>query len=189
MVAYHCDINAILIETFQTQEDRQRIPAYTRIMNRLKTRGHVIDQQVLDNESSKEYRRHVTNIWAATYQQVPPDIHRRNIAERVPSVGALVPYLHTAAGFPVKSTWLAAIKAGNSSTWTGLTYTNASRYCPSSEETVKCHLIQAKQGVRSTKIGPPYLPTLPNNGNKHTKSIKELHLWVKPISTLYTDDT
>ena len=51
-------------------------------MTRLKTRGHVIDHQVLDNEASKEYRRHVTDIWAATYQLVPPNVHRRNIAER-----------------------------------------------------------------------------------------------------------
>ena len=51
-------------------------------MNRLKTRGHVINHQVLDNEASKEYRRHVTNIWAATYQLVPPDVHRCNIAKR-----------------------------------------------------------------------------------------------------------
>ena len=31
---------------------------------------------------SKEYRRHVTDIWKATYQIVLPDVHRRNIAER-----------------------------------------------------------------------------------------------------------
>ena len=41
-------------------------------MNRLKTRGHIIDHQILDNESSKKYRRHVTDIWAATYKLVPP---------------------------------------------------------------------------------------------------------------------
>ena len=51
-------------------------------MARLKTHGHIIEHQVLDNEASKEYRRHVTNIWTATYQLVPPDVHRRNIAER-----------------------------------------------------------------------------------------------------------
>ena len=51
-------------------------------MTRLKTRGHVIDHQVLNNEASKEYRQHTTNIWAATYQLVPPDVHRCNIAER-----------------------------------------------------------------------------------------------------------
>ena len=54
MVAYHCDINAILIEPFQTREDRHRILAYTRIITRLKTRGHTIDHQVLDNKVNKE---------------------------------------------------------------------------------------------------------------------------------------
>ena len=82
MVAYHYDTNAILIDPFQTREDRHRIPAYTRIMTRLKTRGHVVDHQVLDNEASKEYRRHVNDIWKATYQLVPPNVHRRNIAKR-----------------------------------------------------------------------------------------------------------
>ena len=106
-----------------------------------------------------------------------------------PSVGALVRYLNAAAELPVKSTWMAAIKAGNFCTWPGLTYTNTSRYCPSSEETVKGHLTQSKQGIRSTKTGPPTLPTPPTSGNKHPESNKELHLWVKPISTLYTGDT
>ena len=46
----------------------------------------------------------------------------------LPSVGALVHYLHAAAGFPVKSTWLAAIKAGNYASWPGLTYANAAKY-------------------------------------------------------------
>ena len=61
MVEYHCNTNAILIEPFQTREYRHRIPAYTRIMTRLKTQVHIIDHQVLDNEASKEYRRHVTD--------------------------------------------------------------------------------------------------------------------------------
>ena len=34
-------------------------------------------------------------------------------AHDLPSVGYLVRYLHTATGFPVKSTWITAIKAGN----------------------------------------------------------------------------
>ena len=82
MVAYHCDTNVILIEPFQTWEDRHRITSYTRIMTRLKTCSHVVDHQVLDKEASKEYLRHITKIWKATYQLVPPDVHRRNIAER-----------------------------------------------------------------------------------------------------------
>jgi hypothetical protein len=47
-------------------------------------------------------------------------------AHDLPSVGA-------AADFPVKSTWLAAIKAAS---WPGLTYANASKYCPSRDETI-----------------------------------------------------
>ena len=91
-------------------------------------------------------------------------------AHDLPSVGALVHYLHAAAGLPVKSTWLAAIKAVNFSTWPGLTYTNASRYCPNSEETTKGHLTQAKQGIRSTNTGPPTLATPPTGGKTHPKS-------------------
>ena len=85
--------------------------------------------------------------------------------------------------------WLAAIKTGNFSTWPGLTYANASRYCPNCEETFKGHLTQAKQGIRSTKTVPPTLLTPPSSNTTRPKATRELHLWVKPISTLYTDDT
>ena len=40
----------------------------------------------------------------------------------LPSVEALVQYLHAAAGFPVKATWLETIKDSNSASWPGLTY-------------------------------------------------------------------
>ena len=76
-----------------------------------------------------------------------------------PSVGALVRYLHAAAGFPVKSTWLAAIKAGNYASWSGLTYANASKYYPVPIETLQGHLKQTRMGVRSTKVTQPLLPT------------------------------
>ena len=66
----------------------------------------------------------------------------------LPSVQALVHYLHAAAGFPVKSTWLKAIKAGNFATWPGLTYNNAAKYYPhSSDETIMGHLAQSRDKV------------------------------------------
>ena len=77
----------------------------------------------------------------------------------LPSVQALVRYLHAAAGFPVKSTWLKAIKAGNFATWPGLTYSNAAKYYPESSETLKGHLVQSSKGVRSTKTKPAKTPT------------------------------
>ena len=59
--------------------------------------------------------------------------------------------MHAAAGFPVKSTWLKAIKKVNFETWPGLIYTNEAKYCPHSLETIKGHMVQSSQGVISTK--------------------------------------
>ena len=127
----------------------------------------------------------------------------------LPSVEALVRYFHAAAGYPVRSTWLAAIKAGNYASWPGLTYNNAPRYCPSTDETIKGHMVQTRQNFRSIKPkeseadiidrqfeGAGYgtkkriddLPEVdePPPGND---SVNELHMKVFHQSKLYTDDT
>ena len=56
MLAYHVDTNTILVEPFQSRQDRHRIAAYNRIMTRLKKRGHIMDLQILDNKSSQAYK-------------------------------------------------------------------------------------------------------------------------------------
>ena len=48
----------------------------------------------------------------------------------LPSVEDLVQYFHAAAGFPVRTTCLKAIKVGSYRTWPGLTLDNATSYCP-----------------------------------------------------------
>ena len=104
----------------------------------------------------------------------------------LPSEGALGHYLHATAGFPVKSTWLGAIKAGNYASWQGLTYANASKYCPLYVESVKGHLTQSRQGIRSTKPKPrPDLDPVPK---KQITKTQELFIRTEPISKLYTDD-
>ena len=69
----------------------------------------------------------------------------------LPSVEALVRYMHAAAGFPVKSTWIKAIKHGNYNSCPGLTYNNVAKYCPQSVETIRGHMVQSSQGFRPTK--------------------------------------
>ena len=69
----------------------------------------------------------------------------------LPSVEALVKYFHAAAGYPVRSIWLAAIKAGNYLSWPDLTYSNTRRHCPSADETPKGHQVQTRQKLCSTK--------------------------------------
>ena len=101
----------------------------------------------------------------------------------LPSVEDLVIYFHAAAGYPVRDKCLKAIKAGNYDSWPGLTYINATKYCPSSDETIKGHIVQTRQGVRSTNPKKPskrgiqelfeiYEPTTGND------SVNELHVQV-----------
>jgi hypothetical protein len=60
----------------------------------------------------------------------------------LPLIPALVALYHACLGFPVKDTWLKAIKAGNCDTFAGLSYSNMARYCPNSDETILGHLVQ-----------------------------------------------
>ena len=57
-----------------------------------------------------------------------PEKPEANNVYDLPSVEAPVRYMHAAAGFPVRSTWLKAIKCGNFNSWPGLTYNNAAKY-------------------------------------------------------------
>ena len=51
-------------------------------MQKLADRGHHVDIQILDNEVSAEFKKTIKNDWGATYQLVPPNVHRRNISYR-----------------------------------------------------------------------------------------------------------
>ena len=83
MIAYHCDTNAILQASFATISEQNQFAAYNCIMKRLTDKGHKVDIQILDNESSYEYKRVITEKLQAQYQLVPPNVHQRNAAEQV----------------------------------------------------------------------------------------------------------
>ena len=51
-------------------------------MSNLTKRGHGVDLQILDNKCSAAYKLQTEEKWGAKIQLVPPDVHRRNIAER-----------------------------------------------------------------------------------------------------------
>ena len=108
----------------------------------------------------------------------------------LPSTNALIRYYHATAGSPVKATWLTAIKHGNYSTWPGLTYALAARYCPCADATIKGHQFQTRQHVRSTQPPTPrqalttFEPPAPEQ-----PPMPELHLSELPLHRLYTDDT
>ena len=60
---------------------------------------------------------------------------------RIRSKEVLVDFLHRCAGYPMKKTWLAAIKKGFYATWPGLTAELVSKYLPAdTEEAAAGHL-------------------------------------------------
>ena len=51
-------------------------------MQRLTEKGHQVHAQILYNEVSTEFKKTIVDDWNETYQLVPPNTRRRNIAER-----------------------------------------------------------------------------------------------------------
>ncbi len=61
-------------------------------------------------------------------------------------------YYHALVGFPVKETFMGAVRARNYATWQGLTTTLISKHFSDSEETQKGHMKGQRKGVRSTRV-------------------------------------
>ena len=60
--------------------------------------------------------------------------------------------MHAVCGYPVKSTWIKSIKAGNFTGWPMINKRNLEKYYPETTETPKGHLNQTRKNVRSTKL-------------------------------------
>jgi hypothetical protein len=107
-------------------------------------------------------------------------------------MGALAGFYHACLGFPVKQTWLDAIKTGNCDSFDGLTYSNTARYCPDLEDTIMGHLAQQHQNICSTK--PKHLATMPDllipaiAPQATDLPSNEVFVRIYPISKLYTDN-
>jgi hypothetical protein len=83
MIAYHMDEKLILQQAFQTNADKNCIPAFNTIMVRLAACKLSVDLNIRDNEASADFKRVITESWKTKFQLVLPDMHRRNKAERI----------------------------------------------------------------------------------------------------------
>jgi hypothetical protein len=110
-----------------------------------------------------------------------------NNVYELPSIEQSIRYLHAAAGFPTKETWLAGIRKGNYSSWPMVNTRTVGKYFPESDETQEGHMRQRREGVRSTKKRHPPtsdVPVVPLRKESdvmiHVYDLKE---------TVYTDQT
>ena len=75
-----------------------------------------------------------------------------NNVYRLTTTSSVIMYLHAVAFFPVKSTWLKAIKKNFYATWPFLTYDAVNKYLPPSPITSRAHIRQEQKNLRSTKV-------------------------------------
>ena len=81
MILYHFNSNSIWVEATKNRSEGEMILARTRALQRMKVCGLAPTRQVLDNEASTAYKQAIRDS-GMTYQLVPPDDHRRNLAEK-----------------------------------------------------------------------------------------------------------
>jgi hypothetical protein len=105
----------------------------------------------------------------------------------LPSIEPTIWYLHGAAGFPTKASWLKAIRKGNYLSWPLINVKNVAKYFPESKETQKGHMRGQRQGAQSTKVAKPTedAPTTLPHQKKNDILITE-H---KVKSLMYADHT
>ena len=97
----------------------------------------------------------------------PPQTEKINNIYELPSIGCVVWYLNTAAGFPTKATWMKAIRNGNYLTRPLINAQNVSKHFPESEKMQKGQMRNQLKGVWSTKS------RLAEQTNDHKTKIKE----------------
>ena len=138
--------------------------------------------------------RDANGLWRLSRDDVKPIIHPRSeVAANVyslPSIPQTIRYLHAAAGFPTKDSWIKAIKNGNYATWPGITAESVSKHFPESVETEKGHMKKQRQNVRSTK--QKAIADEEFDAVELTRTITKQNILIKVINaseTVFTDQT
>ena len=103
----------------------------------------------------------------------------------LPSTEQAIKWMHAVCGYPVKSTWMKAVAAGNYIGWPMLTVRNVNKYYPETNETAMGHLNQTRKNVRSTR---PLEMT--NTTTLQGKKMRDVYISVYHTrETMFTDQT
>ena len=81
-------------------------------------------------------------------------LKQANSVYDLPSTKEAIKWMHAVCGYPVKSTWLKAVKAGNYIGCPLLTDRNVNKFYLETTEIPKGHMNQTRKNVRSTKAKP-----------------------------------
>jgi hypothetical protein len=107
----------------------------------------------------------------------------------LPSTEQAIKWMHVVCGYPVKSTWLKAVKAGNYICWPMLTECKVNKYYPETSETSKGHMNQTRKNVRSTKAKQTPLEIF-DTSQLHGKKVREIYTTMYDVrKTMFSDQT
>jgi hypothetical protein len=81
MVGIHLDANYIFCELMKNQTNGKMITAYQKVVNRMKLLALGLKHHHLNNKYSAAFKAFIAKN-RMTHELVPPDCHRRNIAEQ-----------------------------------------------------------------------------------------------------------
>ncbi len=121
-------------------------------------------------------------------------VDKANAIFNLPNTKQSLLYHHALVGFPPKETFSAAVRAGNYTTWPGLTTTLIRKHFSDSDKTQKGHMKGQQKGVQLTKVSAsvtikvepgtanPPLPTI-------TKHYNFFVMVYKLLDTIHTNQT
>ncbi len=95
-----------------------------------------------------------------------------------------IKFLHAACFSPVPSTWLHAISKNHFTTWPAINRSNVAKHMPHSPATVKGHMDQIRQNLRSTKPPPN-----PDGTNKTFEVYSTVETFSNDTNQTYSDLT
>jgi hypothetical protein len=136
---------------------------------------------LMQQEGHWQPRRPSKQAWKALQQA--------NRVYNLPSTKQAIKWMHAICGYPVKSTWLKAIKAGDYLGWPMLTECNIQKYYPKTIETAKGHLNQTRKNVWSTKVKETLLETC-NTSHLHGKKVRNVYTQTYMVwETMFSNQT
>ena len=112
-------------------------------------------------------------------------LQEANSVYDLPSTEQAIKWMHAVCGYPVKSTWMKAVSAGNYIGWPLLTVRNVNKYYPETNETSMGHLNQTRRNVRSTR---PL--EMSNTTTLRGKKMRDVYMSVyNTRETIFSDQT
>jgi antitoxin (DNA-binding transcriptional repressor) of toxin-antitoxin stability system len=122
-------------------------------------------------------------------KQVRKTLRHADSVYDLPSTEQAIKWMHAMCGYPVKSTWLKAIKAGNYMGRPMLNERNVQKYYPETIETAKGHLNQTRKNMRSTKAKSAPLETC-DTSQLHGKKVRDIYTETYMVcKTMFSNQT